>query len=110
MRLDTGPLVAFHRPLDLAPSVIVQTQGTSRGNWNVGRVVSVYPGQDDKVRNVKGEYERAITNIVVINRVEGYRDRFLVSKETVVLRRWERLKQKFGFITANELIKVELPP
>ena len=23
---------------------------------------------------------------------------FLVSKETVVLRRWERLKQKFGFI------------
>ena len=25
-------------------------------------------------------------------------DEFLVSKETVVLRRWERLKQKFGFI------------
>ena len=24
--------------------------------------------------------------------------RFLVSKETVVLRRWERSKQKFGFI------------
>ena len=25
-------------------------------------------------------------------------DGFLVSKETVVLRRWERSKQKFGFI------------
>ena len=25
-------------------------------------------------------------------------NRFLVSKETVVLRRWERSKQKFGFI------------
>ena len=25
-------------------------------------------------------------------------DGFLVSKETVVLRRWERWKQKFGFI------------
>ena len=24
--------------------------------------------------------------------------KFLVSKETVVLRRWERSKQKFGFI------------
>ena len=25
---------------------------------------------------------------------------FLVSKETVVLRRWERSKQKFGFINS----------
>ena len=25
-------------------------------------------------------------------------NKFLVSKETVVLRRWERSKQKFGFI------------
>ena len=33
---------------------------------------------------------------------------FLVSKETVVLRRWERSKQKFGFIKrVDELIKVE---
>ena len=28
----------------------------------------------------------------------GFSYEFLVSKETVVLRRWERLKQKFGFI------------
>ena len=27
-----------------------------------------------------------------------YIHKFLVSKETVVLRRWERSKQKFGFI------------
>ena len=33
---------------------------------------------------------------------------FLVSKETVVLHRWERSKQKSN--KTNELIKVELPP
>ena len=30
--------------------------------------------------------------------VVGTENEFLVSKETVVLRRWERSKQKFGFI------------
>lgn len=59
--------------------VIVQTQGTVRGNWNVSRVVSVYPGQDGKVRNVKvktrsGEYERPITKTALIYKAEGYRD------------------------------------
>ena len=29
---------------------------------------------------------------------DGTTNEFLVSKETVVLRRWERSKQKFGFI------------
>ena len=29
---------------------------------------------------------------------EYFVNKFLVSKETVVLRRWERSKQKFGFI------------
>ena len=28
----------------------------------------------------------------------NYQNELLVSKETVVLRRWERSKQKFGFI------------
>ena len=37
------------------------------------------------------------TSQEVQNRV-FYPDEFLVSKETVVLRRWERSKQKFGFI------------
>ena len=50
-----------------------------RGTWNVGRVVSVYPGQDGKVRNVKvktrtGEYERPITKIAVIYPAEGYEE------------------------------------
>ena len=40
----------------------------------------------------------------------AFENEFLVSKETVVLRRWERSKQKFGFIKRVELIKVELPP
>ena len=37
------------------------------------------------------------------------RNKFLVSKETVVLRRWERSKQKLGFIKRVD-IKVKLPP
>ena len=46
-------------------------------SWTVGRVVSVYPGQDGKVRNMKvktrtGEYERPITKIAVIYPAEGY--------------------------------------
>jgi len=36
---------------------------------------------------------------------EFFSNGFLVSKETVVLRLWERSKQKFGFIK-----RVELPP
>ena len=59
--------------------VIVQTSSAIRGTWNVGRVVSVYPGKDGKVRNVKvktrtGEYERPITKIAVIYPAEGYED------------------------------------
>ena len=59
--------------------VIVQTSSAIRGTWNVGRVISVYPGEDGKVRNVKvktrtGEYERPITKIAVIYPAEGYED------------------------------------
>ena len=59
--------------------VIVQTSSAIRGTWNVGRVVSVYPGEDGKVRNVKvrtrtGEYQRPITKIAVIYPAEGYED------------------------------------
>ena len=35
-------------------------------------------------------------------------DKFLVSKETVVLRRWERSKQKFGFIKRVDKTKFSL--
>ena len=59
--------------------VIVQASSAIRGTWNVGRVVSVYPGEDGKVRNVKiktrsGEYERPITKIAVIYPAEEYED------------------------------------
>lgn len=59
--------------------VIVQTSNAIRGTWNVGRVVSVYPGKDGRVRNVKvktrsGEYERPISKIAVIYPAEGYED------------------------------------
>ena len=59
--------------------VIVQTSNAIRGTWNVSRVVSVYPGKDGKVRNVKvktrtGEYERPISKIAVIYPAEGYED------------------------------------
>ena len=37
------------------------------------------------------------TTDVIVSLI-GVFDEFLVSKETVVLRRWERSKQKFGFI------------
>ena len=70
---------AEKRNVQVDDFVIMQTQSTVRGNWNVGRVVSVYPGQDGKVRNVQvktrtGEYERPITKISVIYPAEGYRD------------------------------------
>ena len=45
------------------------------------------------------------TNELLTLKAVNDRKEFLVSKETVVLRRWERSKQKFGFIK-----RVELPP
>ena len=57
--------------------MIVESPKAVRGNWNVGRIVEVYPGQDGKVRNVRvkthtGEYQRPITKIAVIQPAEGY--------------------------------------
>ena len=47
------------------------------GNWNIGRIVNVYPGQDGKVRNIRvktgtGEYDRPVTKIVVVHLADGY--------------------------------------
>ena len=36
--------------------------------------------------------------VYILFSVHFPKNEFLVSKETVVLRRWERSKQKFGFI------------
>ena len=57
--------------------VIVQTPNAIRGNWNIGRIVDVYPGQDGKVRNVRvkttaGVYDRPVTKIAVLHPAEGY--------------------------------------
>ena len=37
--------------------------------------------------------------------VSLFSSKFLVSKETVLLRRWERSKQKFGFINSFDKTK-----
>ena len=68
---------AENRNVRLDDFVIVESPNAIRGNWNVGRIVGVYPGQDDKVRNVRvktrtGEYQRPITKIAVIQPAEGY--------------------------------------
>ena len=60
---------AEKRNVQVDDFVIVQTPHAIRGNWNTGRIVNVYPGQDGKVRNVRvktgtGEYDRPITKIV----------------------------------------------
>ena len=58
--------------------VMVLDQNAVRGKWVVGRVLEVYPGQDDdRVRNVKvktstGDYSRPITKIAVIEPAEGF--------------------------------------
>ena len=57
--------------------VIVQTPNAIRGNWNIGRIVDVYPGQDGKVRNVRvkttaGVYDRPVTKNAVLHPAEGY--------------------------------------
>ena len=60
------------RNMQVDDFVIVQTPNAIRGNWNTGRIVNVYPGQDGKVRNVRvktriGEYDRLVERIVVVH-------------------------------------------
>ena len=59
--------------------VMVADPNAVRGKWTIGRVMSVYPGSDGKIRNVKvktstSEYQRPITKIVVIYPAEGYEE------------------------------------
>ena len=59
--------------------VVMKDENTVRGSWTVGRVVSIYPGEDGKVRNVKiktatSEYQRPVTKIAVIYPAEGYEE------------------------------------
>ena len=75
--LITHHVHAEKQNVRLEDFVIVESPNAIRGDWNVGRIVQVYPGQDDKVRNVRvktrtGECQRPITKIVAIQPAEGY--------------------------------------
>ncbi|KAJ8021033.1 hypothetical protein HOLleu_40787 [Holothuria leucospilota] len=57
--------------------VVVADPNAMRGRWNLGRVTKVFPGKDERVRNVevktaKGILSRPVKKIVVIYPVEGY--------------------------------------
>ena len=63
--------MTLKRNMQVDDFVIVQTPNAIRGNWNTGRIVNVYPGQDGKVRNVRvktgiGEYDRPVERISVV--------------------------------------------
>ena len=50
--------------------IMVADPNAVRGKWTIGRVMSVYPRSDGKIRNVKvktptSEYQRPITKIVI---------------------------------------------
>lgn len=47
------------RDLQVDDVVVVLSPDTSRGNWPLGRVIEVYPGQDGHVRVAKLEAGRA---------------------------------------------------
>ena len=64
--------MTLKRNVQVDDFVIVQTPNAIRGNWNIGRIVNVYPGKDGKVRNVRvktriGEYDRPVERIVVVH-------------------------------------------
>ena len=68
---------AEKRNVQVDDFVIVKSRNAVRGQWSIGQIVNVYPGEDGKVRNVKvktcaGEYRRPITKIAVIHPAEGY--------------------------------------
>ena len=58
------------RKVQVDDIVMVADPNAVCGKWTIGRVMSVYPGSDSKIRNVKvntptSEYQRSITKIVI---------------------------------------------
>lgn len=68
--------------------VMMAEPNAVRGNWRIGRIIQVYPGDDGRIRNVKvrtptGEYRRPITKIAVIYPAEGYDEDIVIGPEDV---------------------------
>ena len=63
---------APNRNVAVGDIVTEADQNTVRGNWAVGRIMTVYPGADRRIRNVTvktatGEYSCPVTKIAVIH-------------------------------------------
>ena len=59
--------------------VMVADPNAVRGKWTIGRVMSIDPRSDGKIRNVQvktstSEYQRPVTKIVVIYSAEDYEE------------------------------------
>ena len=61
---------------------------------------------DDKLQEAINNFPpNTVSSEEKLSQVVCFMNKFLVSKETVVLRRWERSKQKFGFINSFDKTK-----
>ena len=72
--------ITARRYVRVVDIVVVQNANAIRGDWTTGRVVSVYPGKDGRIRNVKektstSHCERPITKIALLYPAEGYEDK-----------------------------------
>jgi hypothetical protein len=59
--------------------VIIADPNAVPGNWQNGKIIRVFPGDDGLVRNLEvktatGNYRRPITKFCVIYPVEGFKD------------------------------------
>ena len=60
---------------------IVQTPNALRGNWNIGRIVDVYHGQDGKVRNVRVKTTAGVCTTDRLQRLQSYTPQKVTSKD-----------------------------
>ena len=68
---------ADQRNVQVNDMVMYAEDNSIRGEWTLGKIIKVYPGEDGRTRNVKvktatGEYRRPVTKIAVIYPAEGY--------------------------------------